>query len=92
MKAALLIEPTGAVICLHSDLIPLQTLGRLTTRRATTVEFNEAIQEWQVKEPGCGAVYYSHPSRENCLKWEHRTFSRTTNLRELQSRHHRTNT
>lgn len=85
MKAALLIEPTGEVIGLYTELIPLQTLGKIQTRRTTTVEFSEAIQEWQVREPRCGAVYYSNPSRERCLEWERRTFSRTRSLRELKN-------
>lgn len=84
--AVLLIEPTGGIICLHTEMIPLQALGKMKTRRASTVEFNETIQEWQVREPGCDAVYYSHPSREVCLEWERRTFSRPRNLRELKQR------
>jgi hypothetical protein len=85
MRAALLVEPTGEVIALYTELIDLPALGRLTTTRATEVEFNEAIQEWQVREPGCGAVYYSHPSRNVCLRWEAKTFSRSRNLRDLKS-------
>lgn len=84
MKSALLVEPSGEIICLYTEVIPLQSLGKLETRRATCVEFNEEIQEWQVKEPDCGAVYYSNPSREVCLEWERHTFSRTRNLQELK--------
>ena len=84
-KATLLVEPTGEVIGLYTELIPLTTLGHVTTKRATSVEFNEAVQEWQVKEVGCGATYYSHPSRQRCLEWEHKTFSRPRNLRELKT-------
>jgi hypothetical protein len=83
--ATLLIEPTGEIIGLYSELIPLTALGHVTTKRATSVEFNEAIQEWQVTEVGCEAVYYSHPSRQRCLEWEHATFSRPRNLRELKT-------
>ena len=84
-KATLLIEPTGEVIGLYTELIPLTALGHVTTKRATSVEFNETIQEWQVKEVGCGAIYYSHPSRQRCLEWERATFSRPRNLRELKT-------
>lgn len=83
-EAALLIEPSGEVIGLYTELIPLHSLGKIETRRATTVEFNESIQEWQVKEPGCDAVYYSNPTRSACLDWERRTFSSSRNLRELK--------
>jgi len=84
--ATLLIEPTGEVLCLYTEAIPLRSLGRITTRRASTVEFNDTVQEWQVGEPGRDTVHYSHPSREACLEWERRTFSRSRSLRQLNKR------
>lgn len=84
MKAALLIERTGEVLCLYTEAIPLQSLGKLKTKRATEVEFNETIQEWQVTKPGGGVVYYSNPCRETCLEWERRSFSRSRNLRKMK--------
>jgi len=42
------ILPTGEVVCLYTDLIPLHALGPLQVTRASTVEFDEAAQGWQV--------------------------------------------
>jgi hypothetical protein len=43
-------------------------------QRASTVEFNEATQLWEVRVPrSLGPktyVLFSHKSRETCLKWE----------------------
>jgi len=42
------ILPTGEVVCLYTDLIPLHALGPLQVTRASTVEFDEAAQGWRV--------------------------------------------
>jgi hypothetical protein len=59
---------------LYTEAIDLGSIGRLTLRRATTIEFNEAVQKWEVRDAG-GALLHSHPSREICLEWEHRHFN-----------------
>jgi hypothetical protein len=60
--------------CLYTEAIELGSIGRLTIRRATTIEFNEAVQKWEVRDAG-GALLHTHPSREACLAWEHRHFN-----------------
>ena len=84
-RAAILIEPTGEVIGLHTEMIDLRELGRLKARRATTIEFNEVSQRWEVRELMGGNVCFSDPSRQACLDWEHKTFGRTRNLRNLRN-------
>ena len=59
---------------LYTEAIELGAIGRLTLRRATTIEFNEAVQKWEVRDAG-GALLHTHPSREECLAWEHRHFN-----------------
>ena len=60
--------------CLYTEAIELAAIGRLTIKRATTIEFNAAIQKWEVRDAG-RALLHVHPSREVCLAWEHRHFN-----------------
>ena len=55
--------------CLHTDAIPLQSIGTLQVERATSIEFNPITQQWDVTEPG-GVVLHSDASRSRCLAWE----------------------
>ena len=63
------IDPSGQVHCFYTEAIDLALLGRLEMRRASTVEFNESNQQWEVRDPS-GLLLYSHPSRATCLAWE----------------------
>ena len=75
MNPVLTFELDGVVRCLHTDAIPLQTLGALTVQRATTIEFNASTQQWEVKD-GDGAILFTNPSRSCCLAWEVEHFNR----------------
>ena len=68
-------DPDGRGHCLHTDAIPLQSLGTLTVQRATTIEFNASTQQWEVKD-AAGAILHSNPSRSCCLAWEMDRFNR----------------
>ena len=69
MNPVLTFELDGVVRCLHTDAIPLQSLGTLEVHRATTIEFNSAVQQWDVKD-ATGLTLHSDPSRSCCLAWE----------------------
>ena len=75
MSSILTFHEDGTATALHTDAIPLQSLGALKVSRASTIEFDEPSQEWQVKIEdkltGTWAVYFSHDSRAECLRWEH---------------------
>ncbi len=60
--------------CLYTEAIELAAIGPLTLRRATTIEFKETSQQWEVRDAG-GALLHTHASREECLAWEHRHFN-----------------
>ena len=61
--------------CLHSDLIPLQSIGTLTVRRASNVLFDEHRQEWFVITATAPVKeLFHHPSRAECLKFEEENF------------------
>jgi len=71
VTATILFDSDGTARCLYTDLIPLQSLGHLTVRRASTVEFSEPAQEWQVRLPDAnGGVLFHSSSREAALAWE----------------------
>ena len=68
-------DAQGIGHCLYTDLIPLQTIGRLSLQRVSTVEFAEASQQWEVRDP-VGKVLFQSPSRQCCLEWEQKYFTR----------------
>lgn len=74
MNAILTIDPQGTVTGLYTELIELSQLGRLEITRATNIEFNPTIQQWDVTDAG-GAILFSDASRSRCLAWEHQLFN-----------------
>ena len=66
--------PDGEGHCLYTEAIELAAIGRLTLRRATTVEFDSQTQQWEVRD-ATGVLLHADPSREACLDWEHRHFN-----------------
>ena len=74
MNPVLTFDPDGHGHCLHTDAIPLQSIGTLHVERATSIEFNPATQEWDVTDAR-GAILFSDASRARCLAWEHQRFN-----------------
>ena len=68
-------DPTGNGHCLFTEAIDLSSLGALEIVRASSIEFNNTAQLWEVKSPE-GELLFSHPSRQACLDWEHQYFNR----------------
>ena len=64
-------SPGGRIDCLFTEVIDLRVLGRLQVVRATDIRFNESTQQWNVHDADNGQVLFSHPSRNECLRWEH---------------------
>lgn len=60
----------GTGHCLYTDEIDLRTIGAISIRRATEIEFNAGTQQWEVRLPGSPRVLFSAPSRVACLAWE----------------------
>jgi len=64
--------------CLHTDAIPLQSLGHCRFPKASWIDFNEHTQEWEVRfDPHAATAEYSHPSRQACLDWEIEYFNKS---------------
>jgi hypothetical protein len=76
MKTTVLtFDPAGTGHCLFTEAIDLSSLGTLEIARASTIEFNNQSQQWEVKGAQ-GQWLFSHPSRQTCLDWEHQHFNR----------------
>jgi len=58
--------PTGL---LKRRCHPLHELGRLQVTRASNIEFNNATQNWEVKDRK-GKVRFIARSRSACIEWE----------------------
>ena len=72
----IIFTPDGTLHCLWTEAVPLAQLGRLDVRRASTVEFNETKQHWEVRMASSPeTVAFSHPSRAVCLDWERETIN-----------------
>ena len=70
MKAAsITIDTRGRCRCLYTEAIPLQSLGRISVVRATTIEFDSEAQEWEVRN-GNQELLFRSASRQRCLDWE----------------------
>jgi hypothetical protein len=59
----------GSAHCLWTDAIPLHDLGQLEITRASTIEFNNSTQHWEVRDRR-GRVRFISKSRAQCLEWE----------------------
>ena len=73
-EAVLTFNPDGTAGGLFTEAIPLHLLGRLSIRRASTIEFDDAAQNWVVRSPE-GVQLYQSPSRQQCLDWERGYFN-----------------
>jgi len=68
-------DHSGTGSCLYSELIDLTQIGSLQMRRASTIEFNNDTQRWEVRNPKGKRVYFSK-FRAVCLAWELDHFNR----------------
>jgi hypothetical protein len=65
----------GSAHCLWTEALPLHEIGKLKITRASTIEFNNTNQRWEVKD-GKKKIRFFAKSRALCLAWEHQQFNR----------------
>jgi len=67
----------GTGYAVYTEALPLAELGQLSMRRASSVEYNETKQKWEVRlTSNPDQVAYSHESRSECIRWEIETLNR----------------
>jgi len=66
--------PDGIGHGFYTEEIDLTAVGPLTVERATSVEFNQTAQQWEVRDLS-GQLLHHHPSRAECLAWEQQHFN-----------------
>lgn len=74
MIATLTYGPDGKGRGLYTEAIDLLRLGVLHIERATTIEFDNKIQAWRVRDTS-GTSIFAAASRQECLDWEQHHFS-----------------
>ena len=75
MQTILSFDASGVGHCLWNEAVPLAEIGTLTVERASSVEFNPATQQWEVRWPDSPSVVFSHASRAECIRWEIETLN-----------------
>jgi hypothetical protein len=75
MHHVITFDPHGQGHCLYTEALDLAAIGPLAIERATTIEFDNQSQRWEVRDPA-GALMYQDPSRNACLAWEHQFLNR----------------
>ena len=75
MNPVLTFDTNGTGRCLHTDVIPLQTIGTLEVQRASNIEFNASTQQWEVVDAS-GNQLFADASRSRCVDWEVAEFNR----------------
>ncbi len=64
------VHEDGTITALHTDALPLESLGQLTIKRASTIEFNNTSQLWEVTLGSENMPRYWNRSRTACIEWE----------------------
>ncbi len=69
-EIAITFTPDGTGHTLHTEIVDLGQIGRLSVKRATEIEFDDRAQFWSVRRPGSRFALYRNTSRQACLAWE----------------------
>jgi hypothetical protein len=69
MNIQIFFKLDGTAQCLWTEVLPLHELGRLQITRASSIEFNNSNQQWEVIDRK-GKVQFFARSRSACLEWE----------------------
>ena len=68
--AIITFDNRGTGKCLYNELIDLHQIGQLEISRASTIEFNNTRQDWEVKDMRRHVLFFAR-TRKECIEWEH---------------------
>ena len=66
----ILITKNGGIQMLHDDLIQLEQFGKVTTTRASNVEYDNDKQQWYVQSAKTLTILQYFNTRSEALAWE----------------------
>jgi hypothetical protein len=69
METVITFEPDGTARCLWIEALPLHEIGRLEIHGASNIDFDNARQQWLVKDRKRKVRFFSR-SRIACQEWE----------------------
>ena len=69
-ELAITFTPDGVGRGLYTEALDLGSIGTLSVRRATRIEFDEKAQYWRVYPARGRRALFNSPSRGECLEWE----------------------
>lgn len=71
-RIAIAVRPDGRAIAVYSDIVPFETLGRVTAMpRASRVEWDAVAQEWVARDACTNDIVAHGRSRDAVLCEEH---------------------
>ena len=81
MSIALTFTPDGVGHGLYTEALDLGSIGLLSIRRATRIEYDDAAQYWRVYLAHGRVALFNSPSRAECLVWERHYLESQEDLR-----------
>lgn len=70
MDHVISIDQDGNVQSLYTDEIDLSEIGKMEVTRASTIDWNDSLQLWEVTIEGFNFPSFSNRSRKACVDWE----------------------
>jgi len=83
---ALIFTRDGAGHGLYTEVVDLGLIGPLNVERATTIEFDNTIRYWRVRDR-TGFALFNSPSRQECLDWERRYLESQEDMKHERIQH-----
>lgn len=71
----ILVTKDGGVQMLHDDTAEIETLGKVSVKRASHVEYDNERQQWYVQSAATLKILEYFNTRDEALSWEKEYYS-----------------